>query len=476
MAEALQEVKRLLGSSAVILHTRQYKRGGFLGIGAKTVVEVTAADGQQLGQRARQQRRGGRGKSANGQRGKRAAATRDEAVSPRASTGPGSPAAGGGSPAPSDQEELAGDLIRRTYAAARAEMEPAGYPQAPQDRVETSASAAGPGQPIQTTAGTATTAPQPEASLAPAAAAQSQQQLAQEMEAVKRMVGQVMRQQYKSEAAPAYQTGSTELEQHYLALLEQEVAQEVAAEIVDDVHRRLDANQRQDADTCRRAMLNALTEWLPGEDNANELQPTGDGRPRTIALVGPTGVGKTTTIAKLAATFKIKQNRSVGLVTLDTYRIAAVEQLRTYAGIIGLDLHIASTPDEVERALQRLSDCEVILIDTAGRSQRNENRLDELKQCLEAAQPHETHLVLSSTCSQQVLEQTIERFSCVPTDRIIFTKLDEAVNFGVVLNVANKVKKQLSYITTGQDVPHQIEPGRADRLAELVLGEAEVSP
>jgi flagellar biosynthesis protein FlhF len=452
MADALQEVKRVLGSGAVILHTRQYKRGGILGIGAKQVVEVTAADGQELGRHRNKQ----------GRASKRSSAQRSRATgepSRRQSEAPSPDAA---------SQQTAGDLIRRTYAAARAE-----FANPPREAAEPSPAAAS-GAP------TAATAAAPQATATPtvqqAPPGPSQDQLAQEMAAVKRMVGQVMRQQSQSGGDTAYRPGSSQLEQQYLALLEQEVAQELAAEIVDDVHRRLDTNQHDDPEACRQAMVNALGDWLPTANSDETLKPTNDGRPRTIALVGPTGVGKTTTIAKLAATFKIKQNKSVGLVTLDTYRIAAVDQLRTYAGIIGLDLHVASTPDELERALQRLSDCDVVLIDTAGRSQRNNQRLDELSECLTAANPHEVHLVLSSTCSQQVLEQTVEKFSCLRTDRIIFTKLDEAVNFGVVLNVARKVNKQLSYITTGQDVPHQIEPGQSKRLAELVLGEGEIGP
>jgi len=112
-----------------------------------------------------------------------------------------------------------------------------------------------------------------------------------------------------------------------------------------------------------------------------------------------------------------------------------------------------------------------VLIDTAGRSQKDDPRLAQLRSFIEAASPHEVHLVLSSTCTQPVMMDAIERFTSTGADRIIFTKLDEAVSFGVLLNVARKVNKQLSYITTGQEVPHQIEPGQAKRLARLVLGE-----
>ncbi|MFW6033221.1 MAG: flagellar GTP-binding protein, partial [Phycisphaeraceae bacterium] len=116
-----------------------------------------------------------------------------------------------------------------------------------------------------------------------------------------------------------------------------------------------------------------------------------------------------------------------------------------------------------------------VLIDTAGRSQRDDPHLEELASFIDAADPHEVHLVLSSTCTQRVLLDTIERFSTIRTDRIIFTKLDEAVTFGVIINVMRTVRKRLSYVTTGQEVPHQIEPGRPERLAELVLGGGELA-
>ena len=188
-------------------------------------------------------------------------------------------------------------------------------------------------------------------------------------------------------------------------------------------------------------------------------------------MVGPTGVGKTTTIAKLAATFKLKQKKNVGLITLDTYRIAAVDQLRTYANIIGIPLHVVTGSDELRNALRKCAGCDVILIDTAGRSQRDDPRLKELRSLIDIADPHEVHLVLSSTCAQPVLMEIVDRFSDVRADRIIFTKLDEAVSFGVLLNVARTVNKRLSYVTTGQEVPHQIEPSSPTRLASLVLGD-----
>ena len=130
----------------------------------------------------------------------------------------------------------------------------------------------------------------------------------------------------------------------------------------------------------------------------------------------------------------------------------------------------------MKAALARMSHLDAVVIDTAGRSPRAADRLEELAQLVAAADPDETHLVLSSTASQRVMLDTAKRFAAIPTDRLIFTKLDEAVSFGVLLNVVQEIGRPLSYITTGQEVPHQIEVCDADRLAGLVMGEAGLTP
>jgi len=189
-----------------------------------------------------------------------------------------------------------------------------------------------------------------------------------------------------------------------------------------------------------------------------------------VALIGPTGVGKTTTIAKLAANLKLREKHRVGLITLDTYRIAAVDQLKKYADIIGAPLRVVNTTDDLREAIASMSDCEYVLIDTAGRSPKDTMKLNELRGFLDAAQPDEVHLVLSTTASPSCIQLAIDRFNDVRVDKIIFTKLDEAAHVGVVLNVIRKVNKSLSYITTGQDVPNDIEVGRGKKLAQLILG------
>ncbi len=194
---------------------------------------------------------------------------------------------------------------------------------------------------------------------------------------------------------------------------------------------------------------------------------------RLVALVGPTGVGKTTTIAKLAANYHLKEKRHVGLITVDTYRIAAVEQLRTYADIIDLPMQVVSTPREMHEAVGRFAGLDLILMDTAGRSPRDEIKIQELKAFLTEASADEVHLVLSSVAGARAMEQTADRFATVGTTALILTKLDEAISFGNLLPMLRQNRLPLSYLTNGQNVPDDIETADAARLTRLVLDKAE---
>lgn len=286
--------------------------------------------------------------------------------------------------------------------------------------------------------------------------------LRNELQQVRSMVEDLVKQNRRSQHPEVPE----ELFTLYLSLIQQEVAAELADEVIQDMKSRLTAQELSNTEAVARTLVNRIENLVPSTGGVAAGHP---GKPRVVALIGPTGVGKTTTVAKLAANFKLREQKKVGLITIDTYRIAAVDQLRTYASIIDVPLKVVLTPDELRSAIDEFKDNHVIFVDTAGRSPNDALRLNELKSFLEAANPHEVHLVLSCTSNQNNLMQAVDRFGALGVDKIIFTKLDEAVHFGVIINVISKVNKAMSYVTTGQNVPDDIEVSHARRLARLIL-------
>ena len=249
-------------------------------------------------------------------------------------------------------------------------------------------------------------------------------------------------------------------------LIESDVSEETARELVERV--RMEA---PDAELSDPVLLKArIVRMMEHEIRAVGPIAVTPQRRRLVALVGPTGVGKTTTIAKLAAHFRLKQKRNVGLITVDTYRIAAVEQLRTYADIIDLPMQVVSTPREMREAVKRMGAMDLILMDTAGRSPKDDIKIQELKAFLTEAAADEVHLVLSSVASSRTLQQTADRFTAIGATALVLTKLDEASSLGNLLPVLRSSRLPLSYMTNGQNVPDDIEVAKVDRIARLVLG------
>ncbi|MGB4549776.1 MAG: flagellar biosynthesis protein FlhF [Syntrophales bacterium] len=190
---------------------------------------------------------------------------------------------------------------------------------------------------------------------------------------------------------------------------------------------------------------------------------------RVVAFVGPTGVGKTTTLAKLAARWSLEENKKVGLVTADTYRIAAIEQLRTYAKIMNLPLEVASEKEEFAKALRTFQDRDIILVDTPGRSVGDEEHLRRLRDFLRPDVPVETNLLISLTASPENMIETASRFDRVGYDAMIFTKLDESNSYGLIYNVIDQIGKPVHYVTNGQKVPQDIDRLDPAKLARMVV-------
>jgi len=193
--------------------------------------------------------------------------------------------------------------------------------------------------------------------------------------------------------------------------------------------------------------------------------------PKTVILVGPTGVGKTTTLAKLAAQYSMVAKRRVGLLTIDTFRIGAVEQLRIYANILELPLKVASTPEQMRQSIREYQDMDLVLVDTGGRSQKDRAKMAELLNFVSKRDDmyYELHLLLGAATKNRDLIEITREFGKMVIDYLIFTKLDECNSFGGIFNEVVWTQKPISYLTTGQNVPDDIEVAESSRIVQLVL-------
>ncbi|QJC52270.1 flagellar biosynthesis protein FlhF [Paenibacillus albicereus] len=407
LPEALPLIRGDLGHDAVILSTKEIKTGGILGLFGKRRMEVIAALD---------------GRSSGG------AAAAAKPV-------PARPAA----------EAQAEDAPRETNLAAAA-----GKPRAeltPQEAPIPPLAAKPPVRP-------------PAAASAPASEALNDE-LLQEMRGLMSWIRQLgLQQETDGRSGPIRQ------------LMERLERQEVAAEWRDKLLQELQAEPdfdsfSQQPEAVREAARGAIERWLsPFESGGGILDEA-----RTIHFVGPTGVGKTTTIAKLAACETLQRQRSVGLITADTYRIAAVDQLRTYADILGIPLEVVFSPAEAARAYQQLADKDLILMDTAGRNYRSELQINEVSSMLRTGGASETCLVLSLTARTSDMKAVALPFLEHGVTKAIFTKLDETRVYGALLNLALSHNLQPLYVASGQTVPDDLERFSSRRYAALLIGD-----
>lgn len=250
-------------------------------------------------------------------------------------------------------------------------------------------------------------------------------------------------------------------------LVDNDIEEETARILVEEVAGELRQREHNDLAKVHAMLVEKIERLIPVAEEIN----LDEDRPKVIAMVGPTGVGKTTTIAKLAAIYSLSKKKRVALITADTYRIAAVEQLRTYSEIIGVPLSVVYSPEEVQSAIEQHRDSDLILLDTAGRNPRNPARMLELRGIIRVAQPDEVHLVISATTKNRDAIEVVDRFEQVGFDRLLFTKLDESSTFGMILNALVRAQRPLSYLGTGQDVPEDFERASASKLAHMIVGD-----
>ncbi|MFC1513517.1 flagellar biosynthesis protein FlhF [candidate division KSB1 bacterium] len=248
-------------------------------------------------------------------------------------------------------------------------------------------------------------------------------------------------------------------------LLDNEVDENIARSLVEDIHNDLTSEQFKDLRFILSDLLNRIQSMIKVSNGVSTTRS----QPKIVLLVGPTGVGKTTTVAKLATNQKLINNKKVALISTDTFRIGAVDQLKTFGNIAEIPLSVVYTPKDMVNALKNYEDMDVIYIDTTGRSQRDRKRLEDMRKLVINAKPDETHLVLSVTTKFSNMLDAVDRYSLLRFNRILLTKTDETTNLGVVLNLASQTPKPISYITTGQNVPEDIERATVKKLARMIV-------
>ena len=282
-------------------------------------------------------------------------------------------------------------------------------------------------------------------------------------------IGEIKRLIAETQALVSTRTGvegPRELAEEYASLATTKVSEGLAQKMVARLRNQLPPEGLRDKAKIRTAVRGLVKDMIRCTDGI-ALKP---GRCTRVAFIGPTGVGKTTTIAKLVSIYA-HRGREVAVITNDTYRIAAAEQIKRVAQLVGVPIRVCQRPREIEQALEEFSNRDLVLVDTAGRSQKNARRLDDLKEVLAATRPDETHLVVSLTTQAETVVDVAERFAPCGYDRLVVTKLDEAIKLGVVLDVLSRIQTELSFVCTGQEIPRDIEVADSTRLASLILGE-----
>lgn len=265
---------------------------------------------------------------------------------------------------------------------------------------------------------------------------------------------------------PATDSSQISQEDFYVDFLKQRDIQEsIAKKILEIVQRQISLNEKNH-DTVINAMKVIAREYL---GDIKTIDRDLQGKSNIYMFLGPTGVGKTTTLAKIAAKLTLVDNKKIGVITADTYRIAAVEQLKTYSEILGIPLEVIYEANELEEALYKFRDKDYILIDTAGRSHKSKELKSDYDELIKFLDSVKVFLVMSMTTSYKDMKSIIESYDFLDDYRLLFTKLDEATSYGNILNLKVVTGKPLSYFTIGQSVPDDIEEADKEKIIQYIF-------
>jgi len=482
--EAIAKVKLELGGDAFIINTRKVRQKGILGIMKKPLVEVVAAIDEQA--QAKSRRVAGQIREHN-EKSVAAGVSNDVfaqfqsqlkagrengaealAIQRDASAAPAVTREAGAAPAVNPGAELSAELAAAPIAqpAARldARREAGAAPAAQRGAIGAAAREA-----------YAKRGPEPRAAEAVGGeGGQAEGGRSEDLGAKIANIESMLSKVYREVAISSKVAGGGDERQapltnmlrlFYNNLVKNEVEPEFSLDIIERVNDAL--REGENASDAASALYKEITAALGKPEIINVRR---DKKPTVAIFVGPTGVGKTTTIAKIAADSALNRNMNVAMITADTYRIAAVQQIKTYAEILGIPLAVIYSPGELKQCVAEFADKDLILIDTAGRSHRNRAQFDELRELVREADADEVFLVLSSTTSVKNGREIIRNYNFLNEFKLIFTKADETPVFGAMLNARLLTGKCLSYVTVGQNVPDDIEVASVDRIARNLIG------
>ncbi|WP_342561493.1 flagellar biosynthesis protein FlhF [Paenibacillus sp. FSL R7-0345] len=450
MPDAMHSIRSELGSDAVILSTKEIKIGGFMGMFQKKKIEVVAAV-----EEAR----------------KPAAASSAPAAPasiPRSAVPQAYQKAATASQVPA-KERPAAETFAAEISAALSEVQetrgavavlPAADEESPQVLGNKPAEST-PAAPRKPAKGSLSALYESlDAELEPAVSSALESDVLREIRDMKQWMERIAR----------YSSSGIELPQMLDELKRQLIDQDTDAVLIEEWIGNIYDRWNEEGRTWTAERFAVMLQEQINEFLAGRIAGGIAADSRIVYIAGPTGVGKTTSIAKLAAEQLFKHGRKVGLITSDTYRISAVEQLRTYAAILNIPLEVVQSPGDLQRAMFRLEGCDLVLMDTAGRNYRNEMFVAELQSLLAKELKSETFLVLSMTSKSRDMKLIADHFGRYQLDKVIFTKLDETGSYGPLFNVLNDFPLKLSYLTNGQNVPDDLLMATKELLSEMLLG------
>jgi len=478
MKEARLKVKMDLGENAQILETRRVEEGGFFGFLTETVIEVDACKTSKNGRNTRSKgdrtRTGSKKRTDRNNGRSRSRGTRDRNQSSSDPADGRSSDQGGFERSVNEPvepnfspREQATQLIEQKKAEQNSEKHTYARPRPRENGSETMSNTISSPSVEEGTVDGSVDEPSGKSTETLTRVLENTDRLTEKIdELANSLDGETSSTDQAAESYPG------KLSDVYRDLLDEGVEAEYARDLMARTRRQLEPDEIDDLES----VVETVKQEISGEIEVADPLRTDRNETLLVPFVGPTGVGKTTTMAKLAAYFSVEEGQSVSFITFDTYRLAAVEQLRCYADILQVPVEAVMSEEEFQETLEEFrTDSDIVFIDTAGRSQFDDEKIGELKSMIRTNESVVTHLVVDATSRPEDLRSILDGFEPIGFDRLVVTKLDETRNHGSILSLTRRTDAPLSYFTNGQDVPDDLLRLDPEEIASLVVDSDDAS-